>query len=82
LDIRDPYIFEFLGLKPREVMSESHLEDRLLDKLQDFLLELGNVSCFDTLNGRQKRYRMHLLNHIMNTTLKAWIFRKSLTQMI
>jgi len=52
LDIRDPYIFEFLGLKPREVMSESHLEDRLLDKLQDFLLELGNGFCFE---ARQKR---------------------------
>ena len=35
LAIRDPYIFEFLGLKPREVMSESHLEDQLLDKLQE-----------------------------------------------
>jgi hypothetical protein len=32
LAIRDPYIFEFLGLQPREVMSESHLEDQLLDK--------------------------------------------------
>jgi len=40
LAIRDPYIFEFLGLKPKEVMGESALEDRLLDKLQEFLLEL------------------------------------------
>jgi predicted nuclease of restriction endonuclease-like (RecB) superfamily len=52
LSIRDPYIFEFLGLKPREVMSESHLEDQLLDKLQDFLLELGHGFCFE---ARQKR---------------------------
>jgi predicted nuclease of restriction endonuclease-like (RecB) superfamily len=52
LVIRDPYIFEFLGLKPREVMSESHLEDQLLDKLQDFLLELGHGFCFE---ARQKR---------------------------
>lgn len=50
--IRDPYVFEFLGLKPREVMSESHLEDALLDKLQDFLLELGYGFCFE---ARQKR---------------------------
>ncbi len=50
--IRDPYIFEFLGLKPREVMSESHLEDQLLDKLQEFLLELGHGFCFE---ARQKR---------------------------
>ena len=40
LAVRDPYIFEFLGLKPKEVMSESRLEDQLLDKLQEFLLEL------------------------------------------
>jgi predicted nuclease of restriction endonuclease-like (RecB) superfamily len=52
LTIRDPYVFEFLGLKPRDVMSESHLEDQLLDKLQDFLLELGHGFCFE---ARQKR---------------------------
>lgn len=50
--IRDPYVFEFLGLKPQEVMSEGHLEDALLDKLQDFLLELGHGFCFE---ARQKR---------------------------
>jgi predicted nuclease of restriction endonuclease-like (RecB) superfamily len=52
LAIRDPYIFEFLGLKPAEVMSESAFEDRLLDNLQDFLLELGEGFCFE---ARQKR---------------------------
>lgn len=50
--IRDPYVFEFLGLKPREVMGESHLEDQLLDHLQTFLLELGHGFCFE---ARQKR---------------------------
>ncbi len=50
--IRDPYIFEFLGLKPKDVMSESDLEDALLDKLQTFLLELGHGFCFE---ARQKR---------------------------
>jgi predicted nuclease of restriction endonuclease-like (RecB) superfamily len=52
LAIRDPYIFEFLGIKSREVMRESDLEDALLDKLQDFLLELGHGFCFE---ARQKR---------------------------
>jgi predicted nuclease of restriction endonuclease-like (RecB) superfamily len=47
LAIRDPYVFEFLGLKPKEVMSESRLEDALLDKLQEFLLELGHGFCFE-----------------------------------
>lgn len=50
--IRDPYVFEFLGLEPQEVMGESALEDQLLDKLQGFLLELGNGFCFE---ARQKR---------------------------
>lgn len=52
LTIRDPYVFEFLGLLPQEVMSESHLEDQLLDKLQEFLLELGQGFCFE---ARQRR---------------------------
>lgn len=52
LAIRDPYIFEFLGIKSREVMKESDLEEALLDKLQDFLLELGHGFCFE---ARQKR---------------------------
>lgn len=51
-NIRDPYIFEFLGLKPSEVMSKSHLEQQLTDKLQAFLLELGHGFCFES---RQKR---------------------------
>jgi predicted nuclease of restriction endonuclease-like (RecB) superfamily len=50
--IRDPYVFEFLGLKAHEVFSESKLEDALLDKLQAFLLELGHGFCFE---ARQKR---------------------------
>ena len=50
--IRDPYVFEFLGLQPQEVMSESALENALLDKLYNFLLELGRGFCFE---ARQKR---------------------------
>lgn len=50
--VRDPYVFEFLGLKAAEVMSESDLEHALLERLQDFLLELGQGFCFE---ARQKR---------------------------
>jgi len=52
LAVRDPYVFEFLGLTSQEVMGESDLEDALLDKLQEFLLELGHGFCFE---ARQKR---------------------------
>ena len=52
LTVRDPYVFDFLGLKPREIVSEKTLEDALIGKLQDFLLELGHGFCFE---ARQKR---------------------------
>ena len=52
INIKDPYIFEFLGLKPREVMSESHLEKELINNLEEFLLELGHGFCFE---AKQKR---------------------------
>jgi len=50
--IRDPYIFEFLGLRSHEVLTEQNLEGLLLDRLQEFLLELGRGFCFE---ARQKR---------------------------
>ena len=52
LAFRDPYVFEFLGLKSHEVVGESDLEDGLLEKLQSFLIELGHGFCFE---ARQKR---------------------------
>ena len=52
LIIRDPMIFEFLDLKPSEAMLEEDMERRMLDKLQELLLELGHGFCFE---GRQKR---------------------------
>lgn len=55
LDVRDPYIFEFLGIKSKEVMAESALESALLERLQDFLLELGHGFCFE---ASQKRILM------------------------
>lgn len=57
LSIRDPYVFEFLGLRPKEAVSESDLEDALLDKLQEFLLELGHGFCFRL--GSRKPERGH-----------------------
>src|SRR5208283_5890513 len=50
--IRDPYIFEFLGLSPHDVLLEKGLENALLDHLQHFLLELGKGFCFES---RQRR---------------------------
>jgi predicted nuclease of restriction endonuclease-like (RecB) superfamily len=44
--LRDPYIFEFLGIERRGVMAESDLEGALVDHLQQFLFELGRDFCF------------------------------------
>jgi predicted nuclease of restriction endonuclease-like (RecB) superfamily len=55
LSFRDPYVFEFLGLRSPEVMGESDLEDALLDRLQTFMLELGHGFCFE---ARQKRIQI------------------------
>ena len=37
--IKDPFTFEFLGLEAKEAVSESDLEQALMDHLQEFLLE-------------------------------------------
>lgn len=50
--IQDPFFFEFLGLKDKDIIKESDLEKALLDNLQDFILELGRGFCFE---ARQKR---------------------------
>ena len=52
LDIRQPYTFEFLGLKASEVIKEGDIEEALINHLQEFLLEMGKGFC---LEARQKR---------------------------
>lgn len=51
--VKDPYVLEFLGLKELPQYSESELEQRLIDHLQTFLLELGKGFAFV---GRQVRF--------------------------
>lgn len=50
--IKDPYILEFLGLPEDSSYSENELEQRIIEKLEHFLLELGNGFTFV---ARQKR---------------------------
>ncbi|KXB29620.1 hypothetical protein AT959_16925 [Dechloromonas denitrificans] len=44
--VRDPVMLEFLGLPNAGKLLESGLEQALMDKLQDFLLELGKGFAF------------------------------------
>ncbi len=51
--LKDPYILEFVGLPEDEKYSESELEQKIIDKLEHFLLELGKGFTFV---GRQVRF--------------------------
>jgi predicted nuclease of restriction endonuclease-like (RecB) superfamily len=51
--IKDPFVLEFLDLK--DEYSESDLEQALIQRLEEFLLELGSDFAFV---GRQKRLRI------------------------
>lgn len=51
--IKNPITLEFLGLKPDAVYSESKLENAIIGKMQQFLLELGKGFLFE---ARQKRF--------------------------
>ena len=51
--IKDPFTLEFLGLKPDSVYTESKLENAIIGKMQQFLLELGKGFLFE---ARQKRF--------------------------
>ena len=55
--VKDPYVFEFLDLPERNRYSEKDLENQLVDKLAQFLLELGKGFAFI---GQQ--YRITLNN--------------------
>ena len=52
-EIKDPFVLEFLGLK--DEYSENTLEDALIHRLEEFLLELGSDFAF---LARQRRLRV------------------------
>ena len=51
--VKDPYVLEFLGMPELPSYSETELESRIIDHLQQFLLELGTGFAFI---GRQERF--------------------------
>lgn len=64
--IKDPYILDFIGLKPSNSFLESELEQALIDHLQEFLLELGSGFSFV---ARQKRFDMDGRNFYVDLVL-------------
>lgn len=51
--IKNPITLEFLGLKREAAYSESKLENAIINKMQQFLLEMGKGFLFET---RQKHF--------------------------
>lgn len=73
--IKDPYILEFIGLPEKSSYSESDLEQKLIDKLEHFLLELGNGFTFVARQKRitfdEKHFRIDLVFY--NRILKSFV---------
>jgi predicted nuclease of restriction endonuclease-like (RecB) superfamily len=73
--IRDPYVLDFLNLPDDRVLHEQDLEAAIIDRLQEFLLELGKGFAFV---ARQKRLSFeddHLYVDLVfyNTILKCFV---------
>lgn len=73
--IKDPYILEFIGLPEQKYYSENELEQRLIDKLEHFLLELGTGFTFVARQKRitfeEKHFRIDLVFY--NRILKCFV---------
>ncbi len=73
--IKDPYVLEFIGLPENKKYSESELEERLIDKLEYFLLELGKGFTFVARQKRisfeEKHFRIDLVFY--NRILKSFV---------
>lgn len=64
--LKNPLTLEFLGLKPKAIYSESKLETAIIDKLQQFMLELGKGFLFE---ARQKRFTFDEDNYYVDLVL-------------
>lgn len=73
--IKDPYILEFLGLHDKTTYSENDLEQKLIDKLEHFLLELGTGFTFVARQNRisfdEKHFKIDLVFY--NRVLKCFV---------
>lgn len=73
--IKDPYVLEFLGLPEQNIYSESELEQKLIDKLEHFLLELGTGFTFVARQYRisfdDKHFRIDLVFY--NRILRCFV---------
>ena len=64
--LHTPYILEFSGLEDRASYHESDLEQSVIDKMQNFLLEMGKGFLFEQ---RQKRFTFNDRNFYLDLVL-------------
>ncbi|MFL9846037.1 PDDEXK nuclease domain-containing protein [Flavobacterium rhizosphaerae] len=73
--IKDPYILEFIGLPEQSTYSESELEQKLIEKLEHFMLELGTGFTFVARQQRisfdEKHFRIDLVFY--NRILRCFV---------
>ena len=70
--VKDPYVMEFLQLKPDTHIFESDLEQALIGHLQQFLLELGRGFSFV---ARQKRFSLDGQNFYIDLVFYNYILK-------
>lgn len=73
--IKDPYVFEFLGLPENKPLLESDLEKALVEQIEKFLLELGRGFMFV---GTQQRVTLNNTHYYVdmvfyNKILRAYV---------
>lgn len=70
--IKDPYVMEFLQIKPDTHVYEGDIEQALIDHLQQFLLELGRGFSFV---ARQKRFTLDGQNFYIDLVFYNYILK-------
>jgi predicted nuclease of restriction endonuclease-like (RecB) superfamily len=73
--IKDPYVFEFLGIQENKPILENELEHKLIRHIEDFLLELGKGFMYV---GSQQRITVNNIHHYVdmvfyNKILKSYV---------
>lgn len=73
--LKEPYVFEFLGVPEKKPFLERDLEKKLIKNIEDFLLELGRGFMFV---GSQQRVTIGIRHHYVdmvfyNKILKAYV---------
>lgn len=69
--VKDPYVLEFLGIPEQKTYKEGELEDKIIENLQGFLLELGRGFAFIgrqykmQIGSRQFKVDLVFYNHIL-----------------